>query len=98
MNGITKLLSLLGLVVLSSGCALKDSNASSSQLGDRNNGNSRNMYSPNIYGDAQAQQQWTASIEALETQCRTTGKYCQEAQGARQSLRNHTSGITRPAR
>jgi hypothetical protein len=56
------------------------------------------MYSPQIYGDAQAQQQWVAGIEALEMQCRTTGKYCHEAQGARQSLRNHTSGINRPAR
>jgi hypothetical protein len=98
MYGIAKLLLLLGLVVLSSGCALKDTSASSSQISDGNDDGSRNMYSPEIYDDAQAQQQWIAGIEALETQCRTTGKYCQEAQGARQSLRNHASGITRPAR
>ncbi len=86
------------LVTICAGCALKDTSASSSQIGDGKDVGSRNMYSPKIYGDAQAQQQWIAGIEALETQCRTTGKYCQEAQGARQSLRNHTSGITRQAR
>jgi hypothetical protein len=98
MDYIAKLPSLIGLLAICSGCALKDTNASSSQIGDGKDGGSRNMYSPQIYSDTRAQQQWIAGIEALETQCRTTGKYCQEAQGARQSLRNHTSGITRPAR
>jgi hypothetical protein len=98
MDDIAKLLSLLGMIALSSGCALKDNSASSSQIGDGKNGAGRNMYSPEIYGDANAQQQWLAGIEALEKQCRTTGKYCQEAQGARQSLRENTSGISRSAR
>jgi hypothetical protein len=98
MSTAAKLLLSLILVTSCSGCALKDTSASSSQIGDGKDGGSRNMYSPEIYGDPQAQQQWIAGIEALETQCRTTGKYCQEAQGARQSLRNHTSGFTRPAR
>jgi len=98
MEYIAKPLSLIALIALCSGCALNDTNASSSQIDDGKNGGSRNMYSPEISGDAQAQQQWVAGIEALEMQCRTTGKYCQEAQGARQSLRNHTSGINRPAR
>jgi len=56
------------------------------------------MYSPDIYGDVQAQKQWIAGIDALKAQCRTTGEYCQEAQGARQSLRGHSTGATRPAR
>jgi hypothetical protein len=98
MEHIAKLLPIIGLLAICSGCALKDTSHSSSQLGEGVDGGSRNMYSPQIYGDAQAQQQWVAGIEALEMQCRTTGKYCHEAQGARQSLRNHTSGINRPAR
>jgi hypothetical protein len=98
MDHIAKLLPIIGLLAISSGCALKDTSHSSSQLGEGLDGGSRNMYSPQIYSDAQAQRQWVAGIEALEMQCRTTGKYCQEAQGARQSLRNHTSGINRPAR
>jgi hypothetical protein len=98
MNGIAKLLPLLGLVLLSSGCALKDTSASSSQIGDGKDSGGRNMYSPEIYGDVQAQQQWIASIEALEEQCRSTGKYCHVAQGARQSLRDNIKGIDRPAR
>lgn len=56
------------------------------------------MYSPDIYGDAYAQQQWSAAIQALETQCRTTGEYCSEAQSARNSLRKNAAGLTRPAR
>lgn len=98
MDYIANLLSLIGLLAICSGCALKDTGASSSQIGDGKDGGSRNMYSPQIYNDTQAQQKWIAGIEALETQCRKTGKYCQEAQGARQSLRNHTSGVTRPVR
>ena len=98
MDYIAKLLSPMGLLAICSGCALKNTSASSSQIGDDKDVGSRNMYSPEIYGDAQAQQQWIAGIEALEQQCRATGQYCQEAQGARQSLRNHKSGITRPAR
>lgn len=98
MEYIAKPLSLIALIALCSGCALKNPNTSSSQIADGKNGGSRNMYSPQIYGDAQAQQQWVAGTEAIEMQCRTTGNYCQEAQGARQSLRNHTSGITRLAR
>jgi hypothetical protein len=98
MDYIAKLLSLIGLLAICSGCALKDTNASSSQIGDGKDGGSRNMYSPQIYSDAQVQQQWLAGIEALETQCRTTGKYCQEAKGARQSLRKNTSRTTRQAR
>jgi hypothetical protein len=98
MDYIAKLLSLIGLLAMCSGCALKDTSAASSQIGDGRNVGTRNMYSPQIYSDAQAQQQWIAGIEALETQCRATGKYCREAQGAGQSLRNHTSGISRPTR
>jgi hypothetical protein len=98
MDHITKLLPIIGLLAICSGCALKETSNASSQLGEGVDGSSRNMYSPQIYGVTQTQQQWVAGIEALEMQCRTTGKYCHEAQGARQSLRNHTSGINRPAR
>ncbi len=98
MGYVAKLLSLIALVAMCPGCALKDTSAASLQTGDGKDVGTRNMYSPEIYDDAQAQQQWIAGIEALEIQCRMTGKYCQEARGARQSLRNHTSGITRPAR
>jgi hypothetical protein len=98
MDNIAKLLPIIGLLAICSGCALKGTSHSSSQLGEGLDSGSRNMYSPQIYSDARAQQQWVAGIEALEMQCRTTGKYCHEAQGARQSLRNHTSGINRPAR
>ena len=98
MYNKTKLLTLLGSVALSSGCALKETGASSPALGDGKDDGSRNMYSPNIYGDASTRQQWIAGIEALETQCRTTGEYCKEAQDARKSLRNHISGFTHPAR
>lgn len=98
MHYFVKPLSLIALIVMCAGCAAKDTNAASSHMGDGKSAGNRNMYSPKIYGDAQAQQQWMAGIEALETQCRTTGKYCREAQGARQSLHKNINGITRPAR
>ena len=98
MDYIAKLLSLLGLVAICSACAFKDTETSSSQLAGVKESNGRNMYSPTIYGDINAQQQWIAGIEALEKQCRTTGRYCREAQVARQSLNENTRGMTRPAR
>jgi hypothetical protein len=98
MDRFAKIPSILGLVFMSWGCALKDTSALSSQIADGKNGGSRNMYSPQIYSDAQAQQQWIAGIEALERQCRTNGEYCRQAQGLRQSLRDHTTGITGAAR
>jgi hypothetical protein len=98
MDRPAKLLFLSGLLAICSGCALKDNSHSSSPYADRKGDSGRNMYSPEIYEDAQAQQQWMTGIEALERQCRTTGDYCQEAQGARRSLNRHLTGASRPAR
>ena len=95
---VIKSLLAVGLVATCTGCALKDNSSSTSQYAVGQETGSRNMYSPEIYGDGYAQQQWSAGIEALETQCRTTGKYCLEAKEARKTLRNHTGGDLRSGR
>ena len=97
MQVIKSLLSV-GLVATCTGCALKDNSSSTSQYAKGHETGSRNMYSPEIYSDGYAQQQWTTGIEALEAQCRTTGKYCLEAQQARKTLRGHTGGEVRSGR
>lgn len=97
MHVIKSLLSV-GLVVTCTACALKDDSPSISQSAESQESGSRNMYSPEIYSDGHAQQQWTAGIEALEAQCRTTGKYCSEAKQARKTLRGHTGGDMRSGR
>jgi hypothetical protein len=97
MTFVDKILMCFVIVANCTGCALKDSTPSSSQLGNGKDSGTRNMYSPDVYGDPAAQQQWIAAIEALEEQCRTTGKYCLEAAGARKSLRDNVSGQNRPA-
>lgn len=92
---VTKSLIVVGLMVICTGCALKDASSSTSQYAEGRETGSRNMYSPEIYGDGNAQQQWSAGIEALEAQCRTAGKYCLEAKQARKTLRSHTGGDMR---
>ncbi len=95
---VIKSLLAVGLVVTCTACALKDNSPSTSQSVESQESGSRNMYSPEIYSDGYAQQQWTAGIEALEAQCRTTGKYCSEAKQARKTLRGHTGGDMRSGR
>ncbi len=87
-----------GLAATCAACALKDNSPSTSQSAERQASGSRNMYSPEIYSDGYAQQQWTAGIEALEAKCRTTGKYCSEAKQARKTLRGHNGGDMRSGR
>lgn len=95
---VIKSLLAFGLVATCTGCALKDNNSSPSQYAKGQETGSRNMYSPEVYSDGYAQKQWTTGIEALEAQCRTTGKYCLEAQQARKTLRGHTGGEIRSGR
>jgi hypothetical protein len=95
---VIKSLLAVGLVLTCTGCALKDNSSSTSQYAKGQETGSRNMYSPEIYSDGYAQQQWTTGIEALEAQCRTTGKYCLEAQQARKALRGNTGGEMRSGR
>jgi hypothetical protein len=97
MRVIKSLLSVC-LAATCTACALKDNSPSTSQSAESQEAGSRNMYSPEIYSDGYAQQQWTAGIEALEAQCRTTGKYCSEAEQARKTLRGHTGGDMRSGR
>jgi hypothetical protein len=95
---VIKSLIAIGLVAICMGCALKDNSPSTSQSAEVQETDGRNMYSPEIYSDGYAQQQWAAGIEALETQCRAKGKYCLEAKQAKKTLRGHTGGEIRPGR
>ena len=92
---VIKSLIVVGLMATCTGCALKDNKSSTPKHAEGRETGSRNMYSPEIYGDTHAQQRWSAGIEALEAECRTTGKYCLEATQARKTLRSHTGGDMR---
>ncbi len=80
---VIKSLIVVGLMATCTGCALKDDSSSTPQYAEGRETGSRNMYSPEIYGDGHAQHQWIAGIEALE------------AKQARKTLRSHTGGDIR---
>ncbi len=43
----------------------------------------RQMFSPDVHGDPYTRTQWEVSVQALEAECRRSGKLCQEAAQAR---------------
>lgn len=47
------------------------------------NGAGRQMFSPDVHGDPYARTQWETSVQALEAECRRSGKMCEEAAQAR---------------
>ena len=46
----------------------------------------RNVYSPQIHNDPYVEHQWQKGVEALEAECRHSGKRCTEARAARRWL------------
>jgi len=46
----------------------------------------RQMFSPDVRGDPYARTQWEASVQALESACRQSEKFCQEAVQARLAI------------
>lgn len=43
----------------------------------------RRMFSPDVHGDPYARTQWEVSVQALEQECRRSGRMCDEAAQAR---------------
>lgn len=46
----------------------------------------RRIYSPDITHDPYVVEQWDHSIEGLEKACRDSGRFCEQARRARQSV------------
>ena len=46
----------------------------------------RKMYSPKVYDDPYADDQWRKEVEAVEAQCRDAREHCAEAKAARRWL------------